>query len=198
MHHSSATMCSTHRQLPAPALAAAIPKHPPLSRPRSDGPEAHGSALSRHPPRTSCPAALGGLDSHRIPRSHFRPARHASNLDLFKFLAGPWLLWPQKSCWQQPLPAATCRAVFAAKGRQADAAVRVSAALYSRDVAKASCGAARPGQYETMNVHGCLCRCTVSHVFSQSWTYASMDSDPCICISASCASDCCRLAAGIG
>ena len=37
MHHSSATMCSTRRQLPAPALAAAIPKHPRLSRPRSAG-----------------------------------------------------------------------------------------------------------------------------------------------------------------
>ena len=48
-------------------------------------------ALSRHPPRASCPAAPGGLDRHRGSRSQSRPARHASNQDLYQFLAGPRL-----------------------------------------------------------------------------------------------------------
>ena len=59
MHHSSATMCSTHRQLPAPALAAAIPKHPPLSRPRSDGPEAHRRRAVSAPTAHLVPGCAG-------------------------------------------------------------------------------------------------------------------------------------------
>ena len=66
MHHSSATMCSTRRQLPAPALAAAIPKHPRLRRPRSAGLSARRRRAVSAPTARGVPGCAG--------RS--RPARH--------------------------------------------------------------------------------------------------------------------------
>ena len=115
-------------QLPAPALAAAIPKHPRLSRPRSAGLSARRrrsvsaptarlvpgcAGRSRPPPRLalSIPPGASCLKSRLVPILGWAAAGAAST-----------------GCWQLQLPAATCRAVIAAAKRQADAAVRVSAA----------------------------------------------------------------------
>ena len=130
MHHSSATLCRTRRQLPAQALSATL-GHSQASTARRVGHARHPpraeDALSRHPPRAECPAALGGLDPLGTHRSQSRPARHASKQ------GRGWRGWAaagaaSTGCWQLQLPAATCRAVIAAARRQADAAVRVSAA----------------------------------------------------------------------
>ena len=173
MHHSFATMCSARRQLPASVLAAAIPKH---RRRNSRHPlwllpfrsirliVGHArmvlkrieSALSRHPPRTSCPAAPGGLDRHGIPRSQSRLARHASKQDLYKFRPGPRLARPHRLL----AAAAACRHTPRCfrRHREAGRRSRPGQRRLTFPVCSAgSCGAANPGQYKKKNAQGCLC-----------------------------------------
>ena len=197
MHHSSTTMRSTHRQLMASVLTAAIPKLPNLSRPRSDG---HQAPRRRADSARTAHLVLGCAERperHRIPRSQSRGARHASPQDFKLFLAGPRLsrlvrlLAAATACCLLP----RCTRSPGEAGRRSRPGQRRLSLI--RCVARAL-AARRVLDSKKKEAHGCLSTCTVSHVISQCWTYAFMDRDTCISISASCGCDCCCLAAGIG
>ena len=107
-------------------------------------------ALSRHPPRASRTAAPGGLDRHRGSRSQSRPARRASNQDLYQFLAGPRLA-------RLPPAAGSCRclpphaALFTQpKGGRQTQSSGSAPPIPFLVCSAGSCGAASPGQYKKL------------------------------------------------
>ena len=148
MHHLSATMCSTHRQLPAPVLAAAIPKHPPLSRPRSAGPSARRRRAVSAPTAHLVPGCAGRSRPPPRPALSIPPGASCFKSRLVQILG-----WAAAVAAPPAAGSCRCLAPHAALFSQPQGVRQTQPSGPAPPIpfpmcSAGSCGAATPGQYK--------------------------------------------------